>query len=45
VVPRRLARPSDVPRIGELMRQSVVELFPHFHTAEETAGAAGFRSR
>jgi len=40
VVPQRPARPSDVPRIGELMRQSVAELFPLFHTAEETASAA-----
>lgn len=39
-VPQRKARPSDVPRIAALMRQSVTELFPRFHTAQETASAA-----
>jgi GNAT superfamily N-acetyltransferase len=39
-VPQRPARPSDVPRIAELMRWSVVELFPRFHDAGETASAA-----
>lgn len=36
---RRAVR-SDVPRIAELMRRSVLELFPHFHDERETASAA-----
>ncbi|MGW5053587.1 GNAT family N-acetyltransferase [Actinokineospora sp. NPDC004072] len=36
----RKARPDDVPRIAELMRWSVRELFPHFHDERETASAA-----
>jgi GNAT superfamily N-acetyltransferase len=40
VPPQRLAVPSDAPRISELMRASVLELFPHFHDEQETASAA-----
>ncbi|MFT7834589.1 GNAT family N-acetyltransferase [Saccharothrix sp. BKS2] len=36
----RAAVRSDVPRIGALMRRSVLELFPHFHDERETASAA-----
>ncbi len=36
----RAAVRSDVPAIGELMRRSVLELFPHFHDERETASAA-----
>ncbi|MDQ4039993.1 MAG: GNAT family N-acetyltransferase [Actinomycetota bacterium] len=38
--PQRLARPSDVPAINELMRASVLELFPHFYSELQTASAA-----
>ncbi|HEU5475085.1 MAG TPA: GNAT family N-acetyltransferase [Actinophytocola sp.] len=33
---------SDVPRIAELMRRSVLEVFPHFHDERETAAAAEY---
>ncbi|MFJ6673893.1 GNAT family N-acetyltransferase [Actinosynnema sp. NPDC091369] len=43
VVPvQRPAVRSDVTRIGELMRRSVLELFPHFHDERETASAARY---
>ncbi|TQM78374.1 acetyltransferase (GNAT) family protein [Saccharothrix saharensis] len=43
VVPvQRLAVRSDVPRIGALMRRSVLELFPRFHDERETASAARY---
>lgn len=38
----RAATSDDVPAIGALMRRSVLELFPHFHDARETAGAARY---
>jgi GNAT superfamily N-acetyltransferase len=37
---QRLAVPSDAPRIAELMRDSVLELFPTFYDARQTASAA-----
>ncbi|QFZ21601.1 GNAT family N-acetyltransferase [Saccharothrix syringae] len=33
---------ADVPRIAELMRRSVLELFPRFHDERETAAAAEY---
>jgi GNAT superfamily N-acetyltransferase len=40
-VPRqRLARIEDAPRIAELMRASVHEIFPRFYDARQTASAA-----
>src|SRR5439155_6669229 len=38
--PQRLARTSDAPRISELMRASVLDLFPRFYDARQTASAA-----
>lgn len=38
----RAAVRSDVPRIAELMRRSVLEVFPHFHDERETAAAAEY---
>jgi GNAT superfamily N-acetyltransferase len=38
--PQRLAVESDAPRISELMRSSVLELFPHFYDQQQTASAA-----
>jgi GNAT superfamily N-acetyltransferase len=38
--PQRLALPSDAPRISELMRVSVLELFPRFYDQRQTASAA-----
>lgn len=38
----RAARPSDLPAISTLMRQSVLDLFPAFHTESETAAAARY---
>ncbi len=38
--PQRLARASDAPAIAELMRASVLELFPHFYNEQQTASAA-----
>jgi GNAT superfamily N-acetyltransferase len=38
--PQRLAGASDAPRISELMRASVLELFPHFYDQRQTASAA-----
>ena len=38
--PQRLALASDVPRISELMRASVLELFPRFYDRRQTASAA-----
>jgi GNAT superfamily N-acetyltransferase len=40
VPPQRLALPSDAARISELMRASVLELFPHFYDRRQTASAA-----
>jgi GNAT superfamily N-acetyltransferase len=36
----RLARPQDVEAIGALMRASILELFPAFYDARQTASAA-----
>jgi len=40
VAPQRLALPSDAERISELMRASVLDLFPHFYDEQQTASAA-----
>src|SRR5215208_5760518 len=37
---QRLARPSDAARVSELMRASILELFPHFYDERQTASAA-----
>jgi GNAT superfamily N-acetyltransferase len=37
---QRLALASDAPRISELMRVSVLELFPRFYDQRQTASAA-----
>jgi GNAT superfamily N-acetyltransferase len=38
--PQRLAVVSDAPRIAELMRASVLDLFPAFYDERQTASAA-----
>lgn len=38
----RVATRADVPAIGELMRRSVLDVFPHFHDERETAAAARY---
>jgi GNAT superfamily N-acetyltransferase len=40
VTSQRLALESDAPRISELMRASVLELFPRFYDERQTASAA-----
>ena len=40
LAPQRLAMPSDAARISELMRASVLDLFPHFYDEQQTASAA-----
>jgi hypothetical protein len=40
VAPQRVALPSDAPRISELMRTSVLDLFPKFYDQRQTASAA-----
>jgi GNAT superfamily N-acetyltransferase len=40
VPPQRLAVPADAPRIAELMRTSILELFPRFYDERQTASAA-----
>jgi GNAT superfamily N-acetyltransferase len=37
---QRLAVPADEPAIAALMRQSILDLFPHFYDARQTASAA-----
>jgi GNAT superfamily N-acetyltransferase len=37
---QRLARREDAPRLSELMRASILSLFPHFYDACQTASAA-----
>jgi GNAT superfamily N-acetyltransferase len=37
---QRLALASDAPRIAALMRASILDLFPHFYDARQTASAA-----
>lgn len=38
--PQRLALASDAPQISELMRASVLDLFPRFYDQQQTASAA-----
>lgn len=38
----RAATPDDVPAITALMRRSVLDVFPRFHTESETAAAARY---
>jgi GNAT superfamily N-acetyltransferase len=38
--PQRLACVSDAPRLSELMRASVLDLFPRFYDEQQTASAA-----
>lgn len=38
----RAATPTDVPQIEDLMRQSVLDVFPAFHDETETAAAARY---
>jgi len=38
--PQRLALASDAPRLSELMRDSVLDLFPRFYDQRQTASAA-----
>jgi GNAT superfamily N-acetyltransferase len=40
VPPQRVAMPADAERISELMRTSVLELFPRFYDERQTASAA-----
>ena len=37
---QRLATTADAPRISELIRVSILDLFPHFYDARQTASAA-----
>jgi GNAT superfamily N-acetyltransferase len=39
LAPQRLALASDAPAISELMRASVLDLFPHFYDQRQTASA------
>ena len=38
----RVATETDVPQIEDLMRQSVLDVFPQFHNETETAAAARY---
>jgi GNAT superfamily N-acetyltransferase len=38
--PQRLAVPADAPQIAELMRASILDLFPHFYDERQTASGA-----
>jgi GNAT superfamily N-acetyltransferase len=40
LLPQRLAQASDAPAISELMRASVLDLFPHFYDERQTASSA-----
>lgn len=40
LAPQRLAVPADAPRIAELMRHSVLEIFPAFYDERQTASSA-----
>ena len=40
--PQRLAVPLDAPRIAELMRNSVLEIFPAFYDQQQTASSAKY---
>jgi GNAT superfamily N-acetyltransferase len=37
---QRLARPGDAPRLSDLMRASILELFPRYYDDRQTASAA-----
>ena len=37
---QRLALAADAPRLSELMRASILDLFPHFYDERQTASAA-----
>jgi GNAT superfamily N-acetyltransferase len=39
-IPQRLARHEDAPQLSELMRSSILELFPRFYDERQTASAA-----
>jgi GNAT superfamily N-acetyltransferase len=39
VVPQRLALPADAPAVRQLMRASILELFPRFYDARQTQSA------
>lgn len=41
----RLARPEEGDAIDALMKDAIAELFPHFHTPEETAAAVEYIGR
>lgn len=38
--PQRLARLADVPQIAQLMRSSILDLFPRYYDERQTASAA-----
>jgi GNAT superfamily N-acetyltransferase len=38
--PQRLAVPADAPAVSELMRASVLDLFPAYYDAQQTASAS-----
>lgn len=40
--PQRPAIPADAPRIAELMRTSVVDIFPAFYDEQQTASSAKY---
>jgi GNAT superfamily N-acetyltransferase len=40
--PQRLAVPLDAPRIAELMRNSVLEIFPAFYDQQQTASSSRY---
>ena len=40
IPPQRLARREDAPALSELMRASILDLFPHFYDAVQTESAA-----
>lgn len=42
MAPQRLARRDDAAEIGELMRASVLELFPRYYDQEQTRSAATY---
>ncbi|HVE68450.1 MAG TPA: GNAT family N-acetyltransferase [Solirubrobacteraceae bacterium] len=42
VPPQRLAVPRDAPRLAELMRASILDLFPAFYDERQTASGARY---
>ena len=42
IPPQRIAVPEDVPAIAELMRVSILDLFPHFYDERQTASGARY---